>query len=77
MSASGPHDRVAITQKRTSDGIELRLYARQTSVVALDSSLAFGNVGVCVFKHSYGKDELEFSGLAHFGDGAGIFNRWR
>ena len=58
VSESGPHDRVAITQKRTSDGIELRLYARQTSVVALDSSLAFGNVGVCVFKHSYGKDEL-------------------
>ena len=58
MSGSGSHDRVAYTQKRTSAGIELGLYARQTSAAALDSSLAFGNVGVCAFKHSFGKGEV-------------------
>ena len=58
MSESGSHDRVAYTQKRTSAGIELGLYARQTSVAALGNSLAFGNLGACAFKHSFGKGEL-------------------
>ena len=58
VSESGSHDRVAYTQKRTSAGIELGLYARQTSVAALDSSHAFGNLGACAFKHSFGTGEL-------------------
>ena len=58
VSESGSHDRVAYTQKRTSAGIELGLYARQTSVAALGISLAFGNGGACAFKHSFGKDEV-------------------
>ena len=49
---------MAYTQKRTSAGIELGLYARQTSAAALGISLAFGNVGVRAFKHLFGKDEL-------------------
>ena len=58
VSESGSHDRVAHTQKHTSAGIELGVYARQMSVAALDNSLALGNVGACAFKYSFGKDEL-------------------